>query len=50
MKDKTEDNVREEMEQENDKYEDILLLTKVRLGMMTQEEADEVLKRKGKKK
>lgn len=50
MKEKTEENVREEMEQENDKYEDILLLTKVKIGMMTQEEADEIMKRKGKKK
>jgi hypothetical protein len=38
------------MENENEKYQDILLITKLKLGMVTQEEVDEINKKKGKKK
>ena len=50
LKDHTEDQIREEMENENEKYQDILLITKLKLGMVTQEEVDEINKKKGKKK
>ena len=50
MRDHTEEADREAMEEANDKYMEVLLLTKAKLGMISQEEVDEMLKKKGKKK
>jgi hypothetical protein len=49
-KDKNEEQEREEMELENEKYIDMLYMTKAKLGMMSQDEVDEILKKRAKKK
>jgi hypothetical protein len=38
------------MELENEKYIDMLYMTKAKLGMMSQDEVDEILKKRAKKK
>jgi hypothetical protein len=38
------------MDAENEKYIDILLMTKAKLGLMSQDEVEEILKKRNKKK
>lgn len=41
---------KEEMDAENERYMDMLYMTKAKLGMISQEELDEIMKKRGKKK
>lgn len=50
MRDFTAEAEIEAMEEANEKYQEVLLLTKARLGQISQEEVEEMLKKKGKKK
>ena len=50
MRDHTAEAELEAMEEANEKYQEVLLLTKAKLGMISQEEVDDLLKKKGKKK
>ena len=50
MKDLSAEQEKEEMDAENEKYMDLLMLTKSKLNQITMEEYDEYMKKRGKKK